>query len=426
MIINGDEVFQVPYLRDRDKSLIYVPLRSTVFLVKKSVANQLFAAKNSDVKQELIDHIQKKDLIDIHHISTSISKSIPDLSISLTNDCNLACIYCHAHAGENKPQTTNMSRIDQILGYFFSNLSDKYPGTEYVRMGFLGGGEPTIRPKLLKHAIKQAKAIAKKQGVKLIIATATNGCFNKKMAEYIAQEFSHISLSFDGPEWLQNFHRPFKNGAGSFRHILANAKYFRAVGLSFAIRATLSTLSLKRHEEVIDFFAQEFPGITLGFEPLYALGRGVESSVTPTPEQFAEGMHKILNYVKGTGLIIKNAGISKHETLKAYYCNSVAAPNVNVSPNGQIWACPRESNADLFNYGRFDFSKGNVVLNHAKLGKIKDLNVFNYPECTNCACKFHCAGGCPDNHQAGLLKCASVLNTFTTSLNDFYDETLAA
>jgi uncharacterized protein len=426
MQINDDEVFQLPYLLDQSKSLIYVPLRSTVLLVENEVADCLMSTADSDIKQALIAHIQTRELIDINHISTSISNSVPDLSISLTNDCNLACIYCHAHAGENRPQNTTLSRIDQILEYFFNNLSAKYPKAKYVRLGFLGGGEPTIRPNLLKHAIKQAKAMADALGVKPIIATATNGCFNKKMAEYIAQEFSHISLSFDGPAWLQNCHRPFKNGAGSFEHVLANAKYFQTVGLSFAIRATISTLSLERYKEVIDFFTQEFPGITLGFEPLYALGRGTESSFAPSPELFAEGMHDILNYVKGTGLIIKNAGLSKHETLKPYYCNSIAAPNLNVSPNGQIWACPRESDAGLFNYGHFDFTNGQVVLDPKKLKKIKNLNVFNYPECTNCACKFHCAGGCPDNHHAGLLKCASVIETFTTSLNDFYNEGLAA
>lgn len=426
MNINGDEVFRVDYLKDPSKCLIYVPLRSTVFMVEDKVAGRLFSPHDSIEKQALIGHIQSKELIDIHHISASIASSAPDLSISLTDDCNLRCIYCHAHAGENKPQNSTIARINQILEYYFFKLDTKYPGTRYARLGFLGGGEPTIRPRLMKHAITIAKRMAAKRDIKMVIATATNGCFNQSMARYIAREFAHISLSFDGPEWLQNLHRPFKGGANSFRQIYANAKFFQEKGLSFAIRATLSTISLKNYREIIDFFAQEFPLANLGLEPLYTLGRGTDSDIAPTPEQFALGMRNIVQYAKSTELTIKNAGLGKHSTLKPYYCNSIAAPSINVSPDGQIWACPRESDADLFNYGRFDFEKGGVILDETKLKRIKALNVFNYPECTDCACKFHCAGDCPDNHNAGQLKCASILGSFTISLNDYYEGELAA
>lgn len=418
MIVNDEEIFVVEYFKDRTKKLVYAPLRTCLFLVSNETAKVLLSKDNSPEEAKITAYLKTKKFIDIKKLHDVMTKAVPYLSISLTEDCNLKCIYCHANAGApQNTSKTSIEKITQIIPYYFSYLDEHYPDCNQIQLSFMGGGEPTRCPRLMKYAVLLAKEESSKRGIKLVITTATNGCFSKRMADYIISEFSHISLSFDGPEFIQNTHRPFKNGKGSFDTVYNTTKYFQKHNFSFALRATLSTMSLEHYKDVVNFFATEFPGSFVGFEPLNSLGRGCECSIVPSSKEFAEGMMKICEYAEDKNIHIRNANLGKFYLLRTVFCNAVAAPSFTVVPNGEIWACTRENAPDIFRYGHFDFKKRTVEIDSKRLKKLKEVNVFNFPECRNCLCKYHCAGDCPDNRFSDLLKCKATKQLGVQILN---------
>lgn len=420
MIIENDEIFQLPYFKNPDCALIYAPLRGILLLVKKRDANLLFLPQESPEKREIIDFIKKNKIIDLNKILNQISSDVPDLSISLTNGCNLKCVYCFAQAGKNPIKVVSKNEIDQILNFYFSVIDKKYPSAKYSSIGFLGGGEPTTQPGLLFYVVEKAKKMSKERGKETRIGTSINGCINRKIAEYIMREFSYISLSFNGPDFIQNTHRPYKNGQGTFNQVFNTSKLFYANNFDFAFRATISKLTLKYYKEFIDFFSTHFPGASLGIEPLYPMGRGEASKIAPTEEEFFAGMKEMIEYAKNKPILLSNSDCEMYDTIRPYYCSSVAIPNICVTPYGLIYACAKEN--EEFYYGKFNFSEGTVNIDYNKIKKIQSNKVENFLECRDCACKYHCSGDCPDNRKAGLLiKCKSILSSFEIAINDFYN-----
>ena len=66
-----------------------------------------------------------------------------------------------------------------------------------------------------------------------------------------------------------------------------------------------------------------------------------------------------------------------------------------------------------FFYGRYDAKTGAFAFDEDKLEQLSQLNVRNFPYCSDCFCKWHCAGDCtakvldgiePHAH-AGSVRC---------------------
>ena len=64
--------------------------------------------------------------------------------------------------------------------------------------------------------------------------------------------------------------------------------------------------------------------------------------------------------------------------------------------DGNVASCTRDNMPDEFNFGHFDFESRKFVIDEDKIERIRKLNVFEYPECADCFCKYTCAGDCPD------------------------------
>lgn len=417
MNISNEEIFITEYFLDSTKKIIYAPLRSSVFVVENSFVEKLGNEDDIQLK-EFIDYLKTKENIDIQRVLSIQQNEVPNLSISLTNDCNLKCIYCHANAGAalNKDSFTKQN-IDKVIEEYFDLLDKNYSDVKEIQLSFMGGGEPTIKFGLMSYAIKKTRIETNKRKINLIIVTATNGCYSKKVADYMISEFSHISFSFDGPALIQNLQRPFKNGSDSFEVAFNNAKYLYEKKKSFSFRSTISKITIENYKLFIDFFCENFPHTSIGVEPLSKFGRGQDSKIAPSLDEFHEFMNNIEEYSQNKPIEIKNSAIDKLQLIRTYFCRAVSAPSFNVNPSGELWACARENAPDIFLYGKFDFAKKELLVDESKRNQLKNCNVFNFPECTNCISKYHCAGDCPDYRFEKLLRCKTTQMLTTKMLN---------
>ena len=417
MKINGEEIFIAEYQKDNSKKIIYVPLRASAFVVDNSFVENL-SNENNDELVEFMEYLRSKEQIDINNIHAIQRNEVPNLSISLTNDCNLKCIYCHANAGcQSVRQNFTIKNIDFVIDKYFELIDSSYKNVQDIQLSFMGGGEPTIKFKLMSYAISRCKEETTKRKINLVVVTATNGCYSKKVGEYMISNFSHISFSFDGPELIQNMHRPYKDGRGSFEKSFKNAKDLYEKQKSFSFRSTVSKITIENYRLFVDFFCENFPNISIGIEPLSKFGRGIDSQIAPTLEEFHDFILKVEAYSKGKPIEIKSSSIEKLSLIRTYFCRAVSAPSFNVNPSGELWSCTRENAPEIFQYGNFNFKRKSLVIDETKKNNLKDVNVLNFIECEDCISKYHCAGDCPDYRFEKLLRCKTNNTLTVTMLN---------
>ncbi len=122
-------------------------------------------------------------------------RNIHYLRISLTDHCNLRCIYCMPEDQTFRPNPELM-QDDEIflLTHLFASL-----GFDKIR---LTGGEPTVRA----HIVDIVRGIASTNGIRSVSMT-TNGVLLKKLAQPLAEAgLQRVNISIDtlNPE---KFHR---------------------------------------------------------------------------------------------------------------------------------------------------------------------------------------------------------------------------
>jgi uncharacterized protein len=424
MILNGEEVFFVDYKTDKKKKIVYVPLRSYLALLPvTSVVELLKPAKSSEAVL-FFARLKQRPLISIRQTLEELHQSTPHLTLALTEDCNLQCLYCYASAGaSNRCRSMSKALISKITQKYFK--SHRFKGTRAVEVTFMGGGEPTFRFDLLTHAVAECKTQSSTAGVQCAFSIATNGYCGQGTREFLAKNFSNISLSLDGPASMQNVHRPTSTGASSFDVVFETARYLYHERAPMAFRATVTTHSVKRTHEIVDFFSQNFPGTSLAFEVFIPHGRGAHCSAfrAPTSDDFTDALLEAIDYAKGKRIAVVNAAASEYDIVRGAFCSAVGVPNWTVTVDGDITCCARDGAPKEFTFGRYDEVSDAVVLNWEKIAALRAMNVLNYPECSDCFCKYTCAGDCPDRRlePAYAINCDSIRQVGEYVLNQKID-----
>ncbi len=122
-------------------------------------------------------------------------RSIHYLRISLTDHCNLRCIYCMPEDQTFRPNPELMQDDEiALLTRLFAGL-----GFDKIR---LTGGEPTVR----NHIVDIVRTIASTEGIRTVSMT-TNGVLLKKLAQPLAEAgLKRVNVSIDTLD-PEKFHR---------------------------------------------------------------------------------------------------------------------------------------------------------------------------------------------------------------------------
>jgi cyclic pyranopterin phosphate synthase len=122
-------------------------------------------------------------------------RSIHYLRISLTDHCNLRCIYCMPEDQTFRPNPELMQDDEiALLTRLFASL-----GFDKIR---LTGGEPTVR----NHIVDIVRVIASTEGIRSVSMT-TNGVLLKKLAQPLAEAgLKRVNVSIDTLD-PDKFHR---------------------------------------------------------------------------------------------------------------------------------------------------------------------------------------------------------------------------
>lgn len=403
--------FQYVTVPLNDKRIaVYFPYKKVILFVSfdtLSVIKKLQTGiKNAEgIEGKIIDFFLKLGLLNTPEASESYLAyyvhNPTRLTIMPSNTCNLRCIYCYASAGVSKNQLLSWLVAKKAIDWIAKNALKA--GEKTLAVSFMGGGEPTLNWEVVKKTVKYVRQKAKLLGLKSIINLTTNGVVSPVRARWIAQNIDVIKLSFDGPEEIQNYQRPLRDGKGSFIHAFNTAKIFDEYGTFYIPRATITNYSIGKLKEIVKFFLDnlKLTGKSIIINPVYVCGSCSTHNVDRLEvKEFVKRFLEIqaLGREKRVDLVVPYDKIKTSPLPKLPFCGFQKG-NCFLTADGYLSICSEVDNKEdqrspLFFFGKFDDKKKEIVLNQEKMKQLYHLEVTPKRRCQTCPSSIYCSGPC--------------------------------
>jgi len=415
------EVYVLP---DGDQYILYAPLKHILLSANPSVITLLKRIRQgadipSDAEtQQVFDLLKTVGIVDSEDTyppSHAPNGEYRPTSVTFlpTSDCNLRCIYCYADSG-----TTSHYMLPDVaraaIDFICTNAKSK--DVQQVQVGFLGGGEPFLAWDFVQDIVAYARLTAKAFGLSTYFTGVTNGMLSADQVRWISENFQYLNISLDGTKAIQDQHRPTRDRQGSFETVVRTATFFREAKFRYAIRSTISSLSVQQMVPIVEFFSRDLGVSKIQFEPLFACGRcRTTSRLAPDPQVFIENFKACLEVVRSTPTELLCSAI-RLDTLSSTFCGALGE-NFYITPDGYVTSCtevssPSEALADTFFIGQYDRSVHRFVFWDQKRTFLASRSVLNIEGCGGCIAKWHCAGGCPVKaaHRGDIFKPTQLAN----------------
>jgi len=394
------QIFSIPL--DEKKYLIYAPLKGMAFIGNVSLVNAVFEQCCSPGTLEKTDNLfflQQYDFFQPEPFPVDEYKDsgtqYDAVILFLTNQCNLRCTYCYASSGEYPRKTISweiaQAAIDHVMECVQKN------NAPVMTLGFHGGGEPTLNWQILTRSVDYARALAEKNNIPIQVSGSFNGYWSKKVLQYILNNFTELSLSFDGLPEVQNLQRPAMGNKASYPRVAETLQALDEADFPYGIRMTVTDETVARLAESVAFICENFRPRKIQVEPAFAEGRAIENrSTIKDIHVFIDQFMRAYSFAGNSDITLFYSG-ARLETLTTRFCLAACRAFV-VTTDGDITTCfetyGREHPAGpRFFVGKY-VGNGQFDINTEKRQKHFSRTVDEIPFCQNCFCKWHCAGDC--------------------------------
>ncbi|MGO8758433.1 MAG: radical SAM protein [Terracidiphilus sp.] len=324
------------------------------------------------------------------------------LTIFVTTKCNLRCAYCYANGGDSG-KTIGKETWTIAMEHFFSTLRPaptRPNGTRSkLNLTIHGGGEPTTEFAVLREIVDDFRGRARAMGFEPAVGMGTNGTYDDSVHRWIVENNIGANFSLDGPPAIQNRLRPFRSGQASYDVVAANIQRLVSAGRQVSIRATIPSDALESMAETVETARQLGIG-TVHFEPVTLTGRCAAGSLArPSADAFADAFLKC--YLQGLehDINVTYSGLRCFQGGHSRFC-AACGQNYCVTPDGNITTCfevldLEDPAASEFIVGKVDPIEKRVILDEAKIDRLKQRVGSNMEGCRNCFIRTQCAGDCP-------------------------------
>lgn len=139
-------------------------------------------------------------------------KAITACYLSLTENCNLKCVYCFERDTRNIKKIMSRDTADKVVDFLFDQAVT-YDVKEPVHITFFGG-EPMLAPDLMIHLLEYGYEKSQETGKPIRFSIITNGTIYNDDTERFLQKWYDlfgtvdVQLSIDGTPEIQDKGRP--------------------------------------------------------------------------------------------------------------------------------------------------------------------------------------------------------------------------
>lgn len=351
-------------------------------------------------------------------------------TLAITRKCDLACGYCYIGKHDAVMQ---VSTAKQIVDFIF-----KYtPDNEKIDIGFFGG-EPLLEFDLLAEITDIIQSHRSFDAHRTVLSVATNGTiFSGTIADFLKEHDIVACISCDGPPFIHDASRRFKDGSGSSHIVERNIKRYLEMFPLLPVNAVYSPENYRYLPDVVDYLS------SLGVRNIYLnpniSARWTEESAGGLPavygaigskymEFYRHGTPRFINLIDNKIAVILRGGYNPLEKCRMGHGEFAFAPS------GNIYPCERLIGKDDGNV----HCLGNINEGYIPGKRCGSPSAVNR-ECGTCGVKDYCMNwcGCTNYFSTGRydavgpFMCASekaaigaafhVLREMRDNLQDFSD-----
>jgi len=345
---------------NNDESVIYKHIDCFYSNEKETLITQI---KSLLADSRIFKHNQIKNDFSSNHVN--VPKQI---YLTLTDLCNLNCVYCYATERKKLEDTSFVTwkkYVSDIIN-FAGNLTFTFTG-----------GEPLTVPYALDLA-----AYIKERGSECLLLT--NGMFinTEEIADKIASLFDMVKISLDTDN--ETVSKELR-GAGVVEKVQKAYNLLSKRKCNVKIMATVTSKTCQN----IASFAERF---NVQFQPLYRdIGRARNSEVLSiTGEKYYDSLTK-----QGKFALLHQY----HNTIHNYRnnpckCCAMANEELSIDANGNVYPCHMLHYDNLICGNLNNEKMSEIYKNSAVLNELRTVNVDTIPKCQNCVYRNICGGAC--------------------------------
>ena len=309
----------------------------------------------------------------------------PTLTLLITTECNGGCLYCYAdHSGRG--ETINVSVAIAAIKHYFHDEGD------IPKILISGGGEPTMRMDVIREIKRYLTASF--DGHKLYILT--NGMFSADTAEWIANNFSGATVSYDGPEGGNGKMRPSLTGKDVTEEVERNIRSMSR-NIPVRIRMTVGNDNLHLMGAAVRK-AQEMGARAISFMPFVETKKSDRlHSKAVTEKEFVVSFLKAKHFAESIDFTAESELLPIGK--KTTFCG-FEYPMACVTPDGTVTSCFESfgNSEDVLDFSYGKISEDGLKIDRAAFSKIIARLPRKVPGCVDCPVFSRCAGGCPARH----------------------------
>lgn len=317
--------------------------------------------------------------------------SFIDLTILLTENCQMRCLYCFE--GTKVKKDINEKTIDGILTFLsrYTNVCTKLRVTWF-------GGEPLMAYKQLKSMSLKLMEFCKDNEIEYSADITTNGfALNHIRCNEIVEQLKvkRFIITLDGPESIHEQRRPLVSCKPSYKIIIRNIQSLIKLGAWVTIRMTIDKGNVGYVPEFLDSLATSPLKGCVGL----AFCRTIDYNFTPT--DIKKDIYNELEFVDVEWKLIQYA----HKLGLWKYSFPHSAPlggclrfgDIVIGTEGELYKCLDTLGDKRWVSGQIEHF-GNKEIDTPKwLEQWNNWSPFNNDKCKNCLLVPLCNGGCPHN-----------------------------
>ena len=164
------------------------------------------------------------------------SVSLGEMSLVVTDACNLRCTYCpHSTQTNNEfyRKHGKNSVCDEVLelaaDYFSANCEDG------SILGFFGG-EPLLNFSAIRNTIIKVRRLVNYKKDIAFTVTSNLSYISTEMIDFLAENNVLLLVSIDGPKNVHDRYRRHKNGKGTYQDVKSNLDLIKSRNINYYSR----------------------------------------------------------------------------------------------------------------------------------------------------------------------------------------------
>lgn len=333
------------------------------------------------------DNVDEMDIIKSRYYEEKYDTRLSGFTIITTYACNLKCPYCYQGSGEslNTSMDENlMKRTETFIKSFTERNNSKAVSL------FLYGGEPLLNWKVCRDLSEGIDEWCKETGRKLTMGMVTNGTLlnEERIEELKKHNLGYVQVTIEGPKWLHDRKRIFKDGSPTYDIIINNIRKLKEKNIHFAIRISVDKESFPHMEETVNEMR------SLGFENNFYFGfinnrtQHCRDWSCLTLDELWRELPKLASMAMEKGVKYYNIR-PKHQP---HPCGSTSYSSFVIDPFGDLYKCWEFAGQKEHRVGYLD-EEGNLIKEYPYYATMA-RDPFSLKKCRDCILLPNCGGGC--------------------------------